>query len=52
MPHCHDMKVGEIYACEKCGFEIQVVKACTTCCQDDDCGCDFSCCGEPLRKKS
>jgi len=28
MANCHEMKRGEIWACEECGLELQVVKEC------------------------
>ena len=53
MPSCHDMKKGDIYMCEECGLELQVIKEC----HDDelhegDCACNdpqsnacvFKCC--------
>lgn len=53
------MKKGEIYVCEDCGVELQVVKECdhagedaASCsCHDDGSECGFSCCGKPLVKK-
>jgi len=56
MISCHDMKEGEIYACESCGLELKVVKACNES-HEDECGCsghepcEFSCCGSTLKKK-
>ncbi|AEH60133.1 conserved hypothetical protein [Methanosalsum zhilinae DSM 4017] len=51
---CFDMKKGQVYTCEECGIELQVIKECseecridTGCCADDG----FMCCGEPLRLK-
>jgi len=29
MVHCSDMKNGQIYFCEECGLELQVIKECT-----------------------
>jgi predicted SprT family Zn-dependent metalloprotease len=26
MAHCHDMKVGEVYVCQDCGLELEMVK--------------------------
>ncbi len=47
--HCHDMKKGQVYACEECGLEIKIVNECSECCGDDgECGCSFHCCGEEL----
>jgi len=60
MPSCHEMRKGEIYVCEDCGLELQVIKEC----EDsgtpvEDCGCEpcsnvaeFSCCGKPLVEKA
>jgi hypothetical protein len=31
MPNCHEMKTGDIYVCEGCGLELQVVKECKEC---------------------
>jgi len=52
MPLCKDMKKGQIYLCEDCGIELQVVAEC------DECGsetgecvqetCTFECCGKEL----
>ena len=55
MSNCHEMKKGEIYTCEDCGIELEVVKAC----KDVDkpaetCNCEtneFTCCGSGLVKK-
>ncbi|EGQ79150.1 hypothetical protein HMPREF9094_1821 [Fusobacterium animalis ATCC 51191] len=57
MVSCENMKKGEVYKCQSCGFEIEVKEAC-------DCGtsgncethdknhecCEFTCCGKPLVK--
>ncbi|UCF04212.1 MAG: hypothetical protein JSV33_09685 [bacterium] len=52
MPHCHEMKVGQVYACGECGIELQVVKECTECgTSEDECcheTCEFVCCDKPL----
>ncbi|MBN2392837.1 MAG: hypothetical protein JXR84_19050 [Anaerolineae bacterium] len=57
MPSCHDMKLGEIYVCEACGLELQVVKECKECGESaEDCECEshcsFECCGEPIKLKA
>lgn len=62
MSNCHDMKRGEVYTCEKCGIELQVVTECKDAGKPaEDCGCHdkpgveactFSCCGEGLVKKA
>jgi hypothetical protein len=55
MARCDQMKVGEIYACDQCGFEFQVIKECVH--QDEmehDGSCEasgFSCCGDELKLK-
>lgn len=57
MGKCHDMKVGDIYACGTCGIELKVIKECESCCEHDDEGacstdhCNFMCCGEELQLK-
>ncbi len=28
MASCHEMKMGQVYVCEGCGLELQVVKEC------------------------
>ena len=28
MPGCHDMRKNEIFVCEDCGMELQVIKEC------------------------
>lgn len=52
MPHCHEMKKGQVYACEECGLKLQVVDECTSCgTAVDECKhetCEFTCCNEPL----
>lgn len=57
MLSCHDMKVGEIYVCPKCGLELEVKKSCD-CIDGADCTpiddehcCDFTCCGVEMQKK-
>ncbi|MDD5232611.1 MAG: hypothetical protein PHG91_04375 [Syntrophales bacterium] len=60
MLNCHEMKTGQIYVCEECGIELQVVKSCEDlgkteeecrCAVPEDSACVFSCCGEELRLK-
>jgi hypothetical protein len=50
------MKVGEVYVCEECGLELQVVKACEEHHKGEaECACaveGFACCGGPLKLKS
>ncbi len=59
MPKCHDLKKNEVYACEHCGLEMQVIKECTCDESTQDCACYtephacvFSCCGEEMKKKA
>ena len=59
MPNCHEMKKGEIYVCESCGLELQVINECDEVgTPAEECGChpsdeipDFMCCGKSLVKK-
>ncbi len=55
MPDCHEMKEGQKYMCEHCGFEMKVVNECDVCCEDEEensCApCEFVCCGEELTLK-
>ena len=55
MAQCHEMKVGEVYMCEDCGLELQVVKSCVEEeAPEDSCSCTpcrFVCCGQDLVKK-
>ena len=55
MIRCGDMKVGQVYYCEDCGLELQVVKECTECATDEGTCCEehctFSCCEKPLKMK-
>ncbi len=55
MARCDEMREGEIYRCEQCGLEIQVIEECAheegaeaeETCQVEG----FVCCGEPLTLK-
>jgi len=52
MPNCHEMRKGEIYVCEDCGLELQVISECKEVgTPASECGChtsdeipDFTCC--------
>lgn len=54
------MRKGDIYVCEDCGLELQVVNECKDAgTPAEECGCHpkadpctFSCCGKDLVKKS
>ncbi len=55
MVRCDEMREGEIYCCEKCGLEIEVIAECSH--EEGDeaeetCRIEgFTCCGEPLTLK-
>jgi len=55
MPNCHEMRKGQVYACEGCGLELEVVKECKECgTPAEECGCEpctFICCGKELKLK-
>ena len=59
MPSCHEMKEGQIWRCEGCGLELQVVKECVSSGEpEDQCACHyehqpccFTCCGRDLTLK-
>jgi hypothetical protein len=59
MLSCSDMKKGEIYMCQDCGLELQVVKECEDtgtsgeekACHPGGGTCTFACCGKELVKK-
>jgi hypothetical protein len=55
MARCDEMREGEVWVCEKCGLEIEIVEECVhedgeeaaeTCRVDE-----FMCCGEPMSLK-
>lgn len=57
MVSCGEMKVGEVYGCDSCGFEMQVKKGCD-CPTTDNCSpkdehacCELQCCGKPMHLK-
>ena len=47
MAACKDTKLGEVYVCEKCGWELEVKKECSCGCTDD-----IHCCGQSMTKKA
>lgn len=55
MVNCHDMKKGQVYVCDTCGLELQVIKECDSCGQPaDSCvheECRFVCCDSELKLK-
>jgi len=57
MSKCDEMKKGQVFVCEDCGLELEVIKECEECGPDSDkaCGyeeCEFKCHGKALRLKS
>jgi predicted nucleic acid-binding Zn ribbon protein len=52
MTGCSEMKLGEIYVCQSCGLELQVVKACADQ-EEGACACTEAivCCGQPMVAK-
>jgi hypothetical protein len=50
MTRCDQMKLGELYGCDHCGFEFQVTKEARHFedQQQGACALDMTCCGEPL----
>ncbi len=51
MARCDDMREGDVYRCERCGLEIEVVEECSHDEEDADETCraeEFVCCGEPM----
>jgi hypothetical protein len=52
MANCEDMKKGDLFACDTCGLELEVAKACS--CgsgSDANCSVPLQCCGKEMRKK-
>lgn len=55
MTRCDEMREGDVYTCDKCGLEIEIIEECShedgeeseeTCRIEE-----FMCCGEPLSLK-
>ncbi|NLX05105.1 MAG: hypothetical protein GXY33_08175 [Phycisphaerae bacterium] len=60
MASCHEMKRNEVYACEQCGMELQVLKECVdvgkpaeecTCHAETQEKCEITCCGQGLVRR-
>ncbi|MFA4965120.1 MAG: hypothetical protein WC709_05715 [Thermoleophilia bacterium] len=49
MATCSEMKVGEVYVCENCNLELQVLGSWSES-EEGACACaeSLSCCGGPL----
>jgi hypothetical protein len=55
MIDCSEMKKGQIYGCEDCGLELQVIQECKDCGPEGSCAvseCTFKCCGQELKLKA
>jgi hypothetical protein len=59
MAGCHDMRKGQVYVCEGCGVELEVVKECCSeeakegCkCHVEGGECEMMCCERPLKLKT
>lgn len=50
---CSDMKKGDLYYCEDCGFEIEVINECNCDHESEENTCTVvSCCGQEMNKKN
>ncbi len=52
MANCSEMKTGDVYACQLCGLELEVVKTCS--CEpggEGGCTVPLQCCGQEMTKK-
>lgn len=50
MANCADMKKGDVYKCDQCGLELQVVKTCTCGEGQASCTVPLQCCGQEMKK--
>jgi hypothetical protein len=50
MTRCDQMKLGELYGCDHCGFEFQVTRESrhTEAEIQGACALDMTCCGDPM----
>jgi len=55
MARCDEMREGDVYCCEECGLELEVLVECSHDDTDEDdetCSIEgFMCCGKPLTLK-
>jgi hypothetical protein len=52
MADCATMKEGNLFTCETCGLELQVVKTCScTVGEEVSCTVPLQCCGKDMVKK-
>lgn len=59
---CHDYKKGDVFECQECGMQLQVITECKNAANESgDCvchdesqphACMLSCCGHELQRKS
>lgn len=53
MAICHEMKKGDVYYCESCGLELQVLSTCSCGAGESDaCSVPLQCCGKDMVKKA
>ena len=52
MANCTEMKEGDLFVCETCGLELQVIKACSCIAGEEiSCTVPLQCCGKDMVKK-
>ena len=52
MANCAQMEKGDVYVCEKCGLELQVIKTCACIVGEQvSCNVPLQCCGQDMKKK-
>jgi len=53
MANCVEMKKNDIFVCEICGLELQVIKTCACIVGEEvSCTVPLQCCGKDMKKKS
>ena len=52
MANCVEMKKNDIFVCEICGLELQVIKTCACIVGEEvSCTVPLQCCGKDMKKK-
>ena len=52
MANCVEMKQGDVFVCETCGLELQVIKTCACIVGEEvSCNAPLQCCGKDMTKK-
>ena len=52
MATCTEMKEGDLYVCQTCGLELQVIKTCMCIAGEEvSCTVPLQCCGKEMTKK-